>query len=214
MHFFTYLIGTSILVFENAKENVLPTIKIIFNTFLQSLFLRITITINNVFYTCPSVVSNFWSQQSVAFFNNLLLLQIFKIFMQCWMIRSVGELGHFKTCQFHDYGPQQVNIQLWSSSSWQTVFLLLHLWKLRWCNLFEGITIWKRWIFCTFSKHLCISAPRTHFCKIFISNVFCIFFRPSSKLQTCFVLCTSMMITFFSLRLSFFDTWPIPWQTF
>ena len=33
---FTYLIGSSIFVFENAKENVLPTIKIIFN--MSSIF--------------------------------------------------------------------------------------------------------------------------------------------------------------------------------
>ena len=48
---FKFLIGSSIFVFENAKENVLPTIKIIFNTFLQSVFLRITI--NNVCIASP-----------------------------------------------------------------------------------------------------------------------------------------------------------------
>ena len=67
--------------------------------------------------SCPiSEASN-----RLRLFNNLLLLQIFEIFMNCWIIRSAGELGHFKTCQFHDFGPQQVNIQLWSSSSRKAV---------------------------------------------------------------------------------------------
>ena len=136
--------------------------------------------------SCPiSEASN-----RLRLFNNLLLLQIFDIFMNCWIIRSAGELGHFKTCQFHDFGPQQVNIQLWSSSSRKAVILFLQLWKLCWCN-------WRYNNLFALSANTCAFKPhRTHFCRIFVSNAFLHFSWLGSKLQTCFVLCTSMMITF------------------
>ena len=117
--------------------------------------------------SCPiSEASN-----RLRLFNNLLLLQIFEIFMNCWIIRSAGELGHFKTCQFHDFGPQQVNIQLWSSSSRKAVILFLQLWKLCWCNWRGGITIFLH--FLQTPVHL---SPTAHISVEFLFlTLFCIF---------------------------------------